>query len=151
MRHAYRTIRAALPDVFDVRPLVETDFWAFISDRNLIFGAVDLPDPIKGSYNPHCEGMPEAAGIICVSSRLVGLALIEAMAHEMIHAVLHSPYPAWNWPGGAHDLRDKQETEARALALVAVIPQCSLAAYPGEAYPWDLLRRRLLVWEEWRM
>lgn len=107
MNLAISRIKEIIP-YFNEKPLTENDFWQ-ICEREQI-QVVETNLVVNGFYY---EGQKRK--IICLNKALQGLAWLESAFHELAHYFLHAPPP-----------HDRQEREARAIALIAILPRTDL-------------------------
>lgn len=124
---------------FNERPLTEADFYRICEQERIEI----IWSEQKFSFYFSALG----ASCIVLPKRLRGLRLLFAAFHELGHHFTHlGCEPAVMWLGMSHD---KDEFEADALALVALMPKHSLkdqAFLDGSRYGARLYNERLRLW-----
>lgn len=106
---------------FNDRPLTETDFHRICEAEHIEIVWSDTKFSFYFS----------AFGLSCITlpKRLRGLRLLFAMYHELAHHFLHAgKQPSVLWLKMPHE-NGKEETEADALACIALIPKRDLGKF----------------------
>ena len=103
---SYLKIKEIIP-AFNERPLTDADFF-FLTDTNRI--EVNEIKIKKRGYHVWEDG----EDFIFIRKTLRGLKWLETAFHELFHAVLQIPTRYWR--------HYKQQIEANAFALIALIP-----------------------------
>lgn len=107
MNLAISRIKEILPH-FNERPLTEEDFWLICETEKIKVFETTLI--VNGFYFAD-----ENEAVIYLNSALRGIDWLENAFHELAHHFLHTPPQS-----------RKQEREAQAIALMALIPSCEL-------------------------
>jgi len=107
MNLAISRIRQIIPH-FNEKPLTEKDFWTICEKENI--HVVEMCLYVDGFY--FSDG---ASRFIVLNSALRGIFWLENAFHEIAHHFLHTPPRC-----------QRQETEARAIALIAILPRGQL-------------------------
>lgn len=105
MLQAYNLIKDAIPE-FNVHCVTADRIFSIVEERRIEF--IEKRQ-IKPGYYVHDEG----EDYIFIKATLNGLKWLEAAIHELIHAICHIPI---------NRLHRKQQLEARALSIIALIP-----------------------------
>jgi Zn-dependent peptidase ImmA (M78 family) len=139
MRLAFEKIKSLLP-ALNIRPLTESDFW-FAAERYDI-QVFEIPLKKNGYYV-----FEDEQDYIFLRATLKGILWLETANHELMHALLHHP------DEGIHD---RQQQEADALALIAMMPIGileSLSHSEGslDREHYELLQKRLEVFKRWNL
>lgn len=131
MNLAIKRIKEIIPH-FNEKALTENDFWLIARREKITVVETNLF--VEGFYY-ECE----KGAFIYLSSSLRGIVWLENAFHELAHHFLHTP-----------PRNQRQETEARAIALMALIPAAALEKTIKEAdeftdYAGRILHERLQV------
>ncbi len=135
MNLAITRIKKIIPH-FNEKPLDESDFWRIVRSEKITVVETDLF--INGFYF-ECE----KGAFIYLNSGLRGICWLENAFHELAHHFLHTP------PGDERD-----EAEARTIALMALLPLSELEKAAVEADDFSevagrILHERLQVFAEY--
>lgn len=115
MYFAFTRVKYYLPE-FNERRLVANDFWSVCDRQNC--EVFEIPLENGGYYLTN--GTDD---YIFLNSYLREFIWLETAFHELVHLLLHYP---------AKFLLQKQQNEARACALIAMMPQKDLARLASE-------------------
>lgn len=134
MNLAISRIKQLIPH-FNEEALTEKDFWFLCEQENIRVVEADLI--VDGFY--FSDGRRSH---IFLNSALRGVFWLENAFHEIAHHFLHTP------PGC-----ERHETEARAIALIAILPRHDLEKAALETdeyseYAERILRERLQIFAE---
>ena len=125
MNLAISRIRQIIPH-FNEKALTEKDFWLICEKENI--RVVETRLFVDGFY--FCEG---ASRFIVLNSALRGIFWLENAFHEIAHHFLHTPPRS-----------QRQETEARVIALIAILPRGQLEKAVTEADEFSEYAERIL-------
>lgn len=127
------------------RALTEADFHRIRERHGVLFVEIDHEDmEWKGLYT-HEFGPPT----ILINARLRGLERLRVLFHELGHHIFHAPATCFF----SDDSLNKAEEEAKAFALVALIPRqmvrgmLSWSLFEDDLLPVELLKQRLKLLE----
>jgi Zn-dependent peptidase ImmA (M78 family) len=112
MMLSYIRIKEIIP-AFNERPLTPEDFFYLTAENDIFVSEIKLK---KRGYHVWEEG----EDFIFIKHSLRGLKWLETAFHELFHAVLQIP---------TKYLHCRQQIEANAFALIALIPQKLLTSY----------------------
>jgi len=125
MNLAISRIRQIIPH-FNEKALTEKDFWLICEKENI--RVIETRLFVDGFY--FCEG---ASRFIVLNSALRGIFWLENAFHEIAHHFLHTPPRS-----------QRQETDARAIALIAILPRGQLEKLVSEADEFSEYAERIL-------
>ena len=125
MNLAISRIRQIIPH-FNEKALTETDFWLICEKENIRVVEANLI--VDGFY--YCDGRRSH---IYLSSALRGIFWLENAFHEIAHHFLHTP-----------PTTERKEEEARAIALIAILPRGQLEKAATEADEYSDYAERIL-------
>jgi Zn-dependent peptidase ImmA (M78 family) len=125
MNLAISRIKQIIPH-FNERTLTEKDFWLLCEKENI--RVVEASLIVDGFY--YCDGRRSH---IYLNSALRGVFWLENAFHEIAHHFLHTPPRC-----------QRQETEARAIALIAILPRSQLEKAASEADEFSEYAERIL-------
>ncbi len=134
MNLAITRIKQIIPH-FNEQVLTEKDFWLICEKENI--RVVETRLFVNGFY--YCDGR---RNFIYLNSALRGIFWLENAFHEIAHHFLHTPPRS-----------QRQESEARAIALIAILPCGQLEKAATEAdeyseYAERILHERLQIFAE---
>ncbi len=125
MNLAISRIRQIIPH-FNEQALTEKDFWLICEKENI--RVIETRLFVDGFY--YCDGRQN---FIYLNSALRGIFWLENAFHEIAHHFLHTPPRS-----------QRQETEARAIALIAILPRGQLEELVSEADEFSEYAERIL-------
>jgi len=125
MNLAISRIRQIIPH-FNEQALTEKDIWTICEKENI--RVVETRLFVDGFY--YCDGRRSH---IYLNSALRGIFWLENAFHEIAHHFLHTPPRC-----------QRQETEARAIALIAILPRGQLEKAVTEADEFSEYAERIL-------
>lgn len=125
MNLAITRIKQIIPH-FNEKSLNESDFWRIVRYEKITVVETDLF--INGFYFECSKG-----AFIYLNSNLRGVIWLENAFHELAHYFLHTP------PGS-----QRQEEEASAIALMALLPISELEKAASEADDFSEVAGRIL-------
>jgi Zn-dependent peptidase ImmA (M78 family) len=125
MNLAISRIKQIIPH-FNEQALTEKDFWLLCEKENIRVVEANLI--VDGFY--YCDGRRPH---IFLNSALRGVFWLENAFHEIAHHFLHTPPRC-----------QRQETEARAIALIAILPRSQLEKAASEADEFSEYAERIL-------
>ena len=125
----------------------ETDFYRLCRREKIKVYELPLQETIFGYYSNY-----RGKAYIILNSRLDKTKRLEVGYHELGHHLLHAPVPESVF-FDSQRLSNKQETEAQAFALLALVPATLLKQIEEspsllDDYPADLIGQRLKLWQD---
>lgn len=125
----------------------EADFYRLCKKEKVKVHELPLRENIHGYYSNH-----RGKVYIVINSRLDKMKWLEVAFHELGHHYLHAPVPNSVF-FDSQNLSNRQELEAQAFALFALIPLPLLKEIENnslllEDYPPDLIKQRLRLFQK---
>lgn len=127
------------------RALTEADFHRVRESHGVLFVEIDHEDMEWTGLYTHEFGPPT----IIINARLRGIERLRVLFHELGHHLFHAPATCFF----SDDSVNKVEEEAKAFALVALIPKqmirkmLSWSLFEDDLLPVELLNQRLKLLE----
>lgn len=127
------------------RPLTEVDFYRIC--RKFKITVEEMPLRVSGFYYRVL-----GRDFIAIDSRLTGNKRLMVMFHELAHFLFHTPETGESASFHRVGRKTRQEIEADAFALCALLPVTSLASLDqSDQFSPEIVRERLKIFERLRI
>lgn len=129
------------------RPLTEADFYRLC--KRFRIRVTEMPLSVGGFYY-----RVMGRDFIAVDSRLAGAEKLAVLFHELGHFLLHTPASGATANFHGVGRRTRQEREADAFALCALIPRSWLASptieeLADDGFPAEMIAERFAIYERY--